>query len=168
MIYLYCITFPNCKKYVGITKNVKLRMHHHKYAKSVIGSAFRKFKIANVKIMGYYKNYEDAYKAEIELIKELESTVKDFGYNVSKGGQGPSVYKAWNRGIPQKEEVKSKISKSCGSKTVIVYKDGQVVGTWTNLNKCSSDLKVHRGNISHCLSGRLKKTGGYKFEVFNG
>jgi hypothetical protein len=38
------------------------------------------------------------------------------------------------------------------------------VGTWTNLNKCGQDLGLYRGNISHCLSGKLKTTGGYSFE----
>lgn len=168
MIYMYCATLPNHKKYVGITSDINHRFRNHKISDSVFGRALRKYKTWNVKIIGYFETYEEAFEAEKIAINKYGSSIKEFGYNVSEGGRGPTKCSAWNLGINWPEETKDKISKAFGRKPVKVFKNGELVGTWNNLNKCSEDLMIHRGNISHCLSGKLKSTGGYTFEVYGG
>lgn len=192
MICVYCFTFPNLKKYVGVTSdfNRRMKQHVHEAKKEqpgmVVSWALKKYKLVNVKILGMFDNYDDANMFEIEMIRELGSI--EFGYNVTSGGLGSSGYQRseetkiklskslkgnpklmgrtpWNTGKPFTSEVRSKISKTLGSKPVLVFKDGEFIGEWSNLNQCAQDLNLYRGNITHCLKGKLKSTGGYKFEI---
>lgn len=192
MICVYCFTFPNLKKYVGVTSdfNRRMKQHIHEARKEqpgmVVSRALQKYKSVNVKILGMFDNYEDANNFEIEMIKKLDSM--DFGYNVTSGGMGSSGYSRsdetkkklskslkgnpklmgrtpWNSGKQFSEEVKTKISKTLGSVLVLVFKDNQLIGEWVNLNQCAQELGLHRGNITHCLKGKLKSTGGYTFEI---
>lgn len=164
MIYLYCATLPNNKKYIGVTRDINHRFRNHKISKSVFGNALRKYKTWNLKIIGYFDNYEDAYAAEQEAISIYKSSVKYYGYNVSQGGPGPSKWEPWNKGKKLNKDTKDKISLTLGSKPVKVFKNNVLVGTWFNLNECSRDLNIHRSNITHCLNNKLKSTGGYTFE----
>jgi hypothetical protein len=124
----------------------------------------RFYKTWNVRILGMFESYDEAYIAERETIKLHGSSIKEYGYNVCDGGRGPSAYPAWNKGKPFSQEIRDKVSKTLGSTPINVFKDGTLIGAWINLNKCSQDLKLHRGNITHCLNGKLKTTGGYSFE----
>ncbi|WPH57033.1 HNH endonuclease family protein [Enterococcus phage G01] len=43
-------------------------------------------------------------------------------------------------------------------------------GEWNDycsISECARQLGVHRGNISSCLTGKLRQTGGYVFEYSN-
>lgn len=43
-------------------------------------------------------------------------------------------------------------------------KDGDIVTEWESLQQAADELGIERSNISHCLRGRIKTSGGFKWE----
>ena len=43
-------------------------------------------------------------------------------------------------------------------------KDGEIINQWDSLQQASDELSIERSNISHCLRGRIKTSGGFKWE----
>ncbi len=43
-------------------------------------------------------------------------------------------------------------------------KDGEIIKEWESLQQAADELSIERSNISHCLSGRIKTSGGFKWE----
>ena len=43
-------------------------------------------------------------------------------------------------------------------------KDGEIINQWDSLQQASDELGIERSNISHCLRGRIKTSGGYIWE----
>lgn len=110
-MYLYIITFPNGKNYVGVTNNLKKRLANHKYkskngthANKYLQNAVQKYDWENLKIISADGYDDEIYKIEIEKIKELQTTNKEFGYNISIGGD------SGNNGVKFPPEFGAKIS----------------------------------------------------------
>lgn len=45
-----------------------------------------------------------------------------------------------------------------------VFKDGVLIGTYGNPTQAAKELNLHQPNISKCLRGQRKTTGGYTFK----
>lgn len=133
----YCVykhTCPNDKVYIGITNQNPLRRWNS-------GRGYQNQKLFHRAILKYgWDNIrheillddltkEEAYQKEIELIGQYKSNQKEFGYNVSSGGQGsnnvsPSAEtrmkisialkgkNTWQKGRKASEETKQKMSAS--------------------------------------------------------
>ena len=43
-------------------------------------------------------------------------------------------------------------------------KDGNIIKEWESLQQAADELGIERSNISHCLRGRIKTSGGFKWE----
>lgn len=43
-------------------------------------------------------------------------------------------------------------------------KDGEIINQWNSLQQAADELGIERSNISHCLRGRIKTSGGYIWE----
>ena len=43
-------------------------------------------------------------------------------------------------------------------------KDGDTVKEWESLQQAADELGIERSNISHCLRGRIKTSGGFRWE----
>jgi len=43
-------------------------------------------------------------------------------------------------------------------------KDGEIIKEWESLQQAADELGIKRSNISHCLRGRIKTSGGFKWE----
>lgn len=41
--------------------------------------------------------------------------------------------------------------------------DGEYIKTWDSMSEAARELGLQVSNISHCCSGRIKNTGGYKW-----
>lgn len=88
---LYIITFPNSKKYIGITNNIIRRKYQHKtYSKTQttrLYNAIKKYGWENLiwKIIPM-KNEKIAASKEIEYIKKYKTQNKLYGYNLNPGG----------------------------------------------------------------------------------
>lgn len=92
--YLYKITTPNQKIYIGITDNPQERWNHHcspssKY-KSAISSAIQKYGKKKVKfeILQTFNSEEEALKAEAKIVDEDFVKSKNT-YNLCLGGGKP-------------------------------------------------------------------------------
>ena len=99
--YLYCLTFPNKKNYVGITNNFENRMRQHSQTTShqpKLARAIKKYSWENInkEILIICDNSKILYDYEKLYIKELNSI--DFGYNCTTGGE----YTTMNEEIRQK------------------------------------------------------------------
>lgn len=95
-MFVYQLTFPNNKKYIGITKNFNHRMSNHIYSAKIgknskLYKAIRKYTWTAVKkeILFFDLTLEEANKKEIELIAQYNLCEK--GYNISAGGYIPSA-----------------------------------------------------------------------------
>lgn len=98
MIYIYkIINKIDGKIYIGQTKNVKERWKRHKWDAGNINkckSYFHKAISAHgsenfiIETILEISTRDEANIAEIKLIKELKSNDKNFGYNLTTGGEG--------------------------------------------------------------------------------
>lgn len=131
---VYCHTFPNGKKYIGITRqDVRRRWREGRgYIGQPVFDAIIKYGWDNIKHEILYEGLtkEDAEQKEIELIKLHKTKSHENGYNIENGGDASEIseetkerlrqsrkeyYKThehWNKGKHWSEETKAKISKS--------------------------------------------------------
>ena len=131
---VYCHTFPNGKRYIGITnQEPERRWRSGKgYIGQVVYDAILKYGWSNIKhdILFTGLSKEEAEKKEIELIKALETDSHKRGYNVESGGNTARLsedtkdklrkikrdyyksHKHFNAGKHWSEETKRKISES--------------------------------------------------------
>lgn len=88
---VYKHIFPNNKIYIGIT-NQKTRIrwgNGHGYAKQcLIYNAIQKYEWHNIEHKVLYTDLtkQEAENIEIQLIKEYKSNKREYGYNISNGG----------------------------------------------------------------------------------
>lgn len=89
--YIYCLTFPNGKKYVGQSKRPwKQRWHGHKSPNSdcvALRQALQKYQPCNThwEILSYAKDLIELNQLESHFIKILH-TLSPNGYNLTTGG----------------------------------------------------------------------------------
>lgn len=93
--YVYCHTFPNGKKYIGITcKNPSIRWGRNGigYKTQFVYRAIQKYNWNNIKHEILFNNLtrEEAELKEIELIAFYKSDHIEYGYNVESGGKNPN------------------------------------------------------------------------------
>lgn len=87
MTVLYLLTFPNGKRYVGITDGiVRQRIACHKRAKSVVGAALRLYGDPKVELLAKGSRKRMA-ALERRTIAKLKTRLPA-GYNVAEGGEG--------------------------------------------------------------------------------
>jgi len=88
LYYIYKLTFPNGKVYIGQTGNFKARMREHKNSKAnyTVSRAIRKYGWENIQteILLTCGAQIDMY--ERQYIRLLKSNEKELGYNVESGG----------------------------------------------------------------------------------
>lgn len=125
----WIVNVVNNKKFIGQTKNFRLRWNTHKYC-------LNKNKHGNPHLQSSWNKYgKDNFKfeilllcpienldmEEIKLIKEHSVTNRMFGYNVTEGGNRPVITEATKRKMslarigkktPHSEATKRKISES--------------------------------------------------------
>lgn len=84
--YLYKLTDPNGKTYVGVTCNFKRRMKEHRRSEWPIGKAIREFGEENFKIeLEEFDTKELAFDREFELVS-LDTLESGNLYNLTVGG----------------------------------------------------------------------------------
>lgn len=115
--YLYQITTPNQKIYIGVTDDPKERWNHHcnpssKY-KSAIGAAIQKYGKENVKfeILQTFDSEEEALNAEAKIVDKDFVKSKNT-YNLCLGGGKPPNTKARAKAIQINKVIYSSISEA--------------------------------------------------------
>lgn len=138
--YVYCHTFPNGKKYIGITKQEPERRWRHGkgYEGQPVFNAILKFGWNNISHEILFKNLTraEAEAKEIELIEALETNSHKHGYNVEKGGNASDLseetkakiskkrkayfetHEHWNKGHHWNDETRAKIAQSSKGKKI--------------------------------------------------
>jgi group I intron endonuclease len=169
MKYLYKITnLLNNKVYIGQSYSETERWRQHKYCarskpKQYIDRTMKKYGISNFiyEVIAIALSQEDTDFTEIELIKQFNSQDRNFGYNISPGGD-----KIWNEGLPKEkhpmfgrhhsEESKKKISEA---------NSGKLVGPCTEerkrkiseANKGKTFSSIHKKKLSDAKLGKSRE-----------
>lgn len=127
MYTVYIHTFPNGKRYVGVTRNSLEKRWGYRgrnYKTQFVGKAIEKYGWENVQheVFCLCETKESAERVERFLVKHYDTTNALYGYNILQGGDvsvndaTPEMrYKLGNgnRGKPHTEEQKRKISEGC-------------------------------------------------------
>ena len=107
---VYAMTFPDGKKYVGVTTTgIHKRLINHaadsKSSDRKVSKAIRKYGIESIdiEVLDSFQTKEEAFKLEKHYIKELDSVSN--GYNAAEGGLGAT-------GVIPNEETRGKMSEA--------------------------------------------------------
>lgn len=160
---VYCHTTPSDKKYIGITSQpVHLRWGRGSTYKQCFYfyKAIQTYGWDNIKheILYTHLTLKEANKIEINLIEKYNTIDRQFGYNMTKGGDGCIGRTPWNKGRKgldfDSEETKKK--KSDALKKWRETEDGK-----KHVEKL---LNLHIGskNSTETIEKRRKKLKGKK------
>lgn len=125
MFTIYKHTAPNGKVYIGVTSrtpnerwlNGKGYPHNKHFESAIKMYGWDNFR-HDILFEGLTK--DEAMQKEIDLIKEYRSNEREYGYNISKGGDLVRL------GIKHTEETKKRISKACkGFKMSVEHRQRQ-------------------------------------------
>ena len=154
---LYCVYMHrnkiNDKKYIGITcrkPEHRWGKDGHSYKGQVFKKAIDKYGWNNFDhvILFNELSAEDAYKKEQELIKLYKSNQKEFGYNLSVGGEHGSTGYLNN------------------SMSVVVYQydlDGNFIAEYPSLSEAERVTGISNSSISLCCKGKQMYTGEFQW-----
>lgn len=174
----YCVyvhTFPNGKRYVGITSQrpEKRWKNGHAYQNQrYVWNAINKYGWHNIKHDVLYEGLTkfEACAIEQALIAEWKTATKEFGYNLSTGGEcsatGHKVSAETRKRMSESHKGKNtwakgrknpSVSERCSKAVVcvetnVVYRNGREASEMTGIN---------RGNINQCCLGNRKTARGY-------
>lgn len=98
-MFVYCIlNLVNLKCYIGKANNPSARWVNHKWRASnessyAVHCAIRKYGEESFLfyVVKEYNSEQEAYDGEVALIQQYGSTVDEWGYNMTKGGEGFSL-----------------------------------------------------------------------------
>lgn len=173
---VYVHTFPNGKRYVGITHQVPERRwkNGHAYKNQIyVWNAINKYGWHNIKHDVLYTSLSkfEACAIERQLIAEWRTNDKKYGYNISAGGEsGTYGYKpsketrrkmseshkginTWMKGRHPSDEAIKKMSIP-----VICVETGE---EYFGGADASRKTGVNQGHITQCCKGNRKTAGGY-------
>lgn len=149
----------NGKKYIGITRQLPERRWKKGagYDKTYFGNAIKKYgwDCFEHEILAAGLTKEEACKMEIDLILKNKSNVREFGYNISEGGNTCDVLKGKN-GIdhPNHQRVK-----------MIDAKTGEVLKIFGAQSGAAQELGISRKGITKaCIGVGTATYKGYIWE----
>lgn len=167
-IYIHINKF-NSKVYIGKSNNVTRRWRNNgiEYKPSKgenqnrpFWNAINKYGWNNFEHEILHDNLTDAESSvkEIELINKYNSTNKEYGYNISLGGNGGKIYLTHPKGMLGKHHSKSfKIEQS--KRTKKLNEEGKMGAVWLNGHPKGMLGKKHseecKKNISKKMKGRI-------------
>lgn len=188
----YCVykhTCPNGKVYIGKTcRKPEYRWGSHGeryYTSPYFWNAIQKYGWENIKHEILFDGLaeEEANQKEMEMIAKYNSNNREFGYNITAGGDGSS-------GVPHSEEWKqrhrelmtgknnpfygkyhseemkkhwSEMKKGKGGRPVlqIEKESGNILKRYDNMKIASEEMGIDRGSINKCCQGKLRTAGGF-------
>lgn len=183
--HVYKLTSPSNKIYIGITSNLPKRRWNNGngYRNSTyIKHAILKYGWENFKheIIASNLSKEEAINLEIKLIKELNTTNPNIGYNITLGGEGTFGYfhseetkmkisqkLKGKKKPPRSEKVRKSISEKLSKPILQFSLKGEFIREWKNsveIKKLSPSLGRH---ANECCNGKRKTAGGYIWKFKN-
>ncbi len=163
--FLYKLTFPNGKVYIGQTVDFRIRMRGHKNdsfnpnrrsRNCQVNNAIRKYGWDNVKrkiILVCGESQIDIF--EREYIKLFKATNRKFGYNRESGGNAKKIVSIESRKLISK----ARSGKIAWSTPVLQIepKTNKVIKRWVSMCKAAKELCIPQSNISMCCNKKQKK-----------
>ena len=163
--YVYCLTFPNGKKYVGQSiRQWKKRWSLHKYKKScckALSSALSKYKVQEIEfeLITYAKDKEQLNELQSKYIKEFNS-LAPFGYNL-KDKEQRIIYSMQTRKKISDGNRRNRKNKLSENKSFYYYDEGMNIASITcNLMKFKEVISYSK------LSAMIKDRQRWKTEQF--
>lgn len=190
----YCVykhTSPSGKVYIGITckKNPKDRWNNGKaYKNPYFNQAIAKYGWDNFKheILAKDLSEKDAAQMEIDLIKQYRANDREYGYNLTVGGEVTSENHDYNmsmircrsnmmRGLWESgklNETNARKNKPpvlnnipSNKRAVLQYtKDGEFVARYESATECSKHNDCSTALIIANCNGRTKTAKGYVYK----
>lgn len=151
---VYCFIFPNGKRYIGITHDLRKRINQHlemlKTPTTAFHHALKKYgyNACEKVILAYFNSYDDLKKAEVQLIKSYK-TKDGLGYNLTVGGDGVLGYKGTG---PKKE------------RKVISLNTGKV---WNSIKEACAETGIGASCILAVCKGRKPHAKGLRFAYYD-
>lgn len=149
----------NGKKYIGITRQSPERRWQKGagYAKTYFGNAIQKYGWDGFEheVVASGLSKEAACKMEMDLIFQNKSNIREFGYNISEGGNTCDVLNG-KRGIehPNHQRVK-----------MIDAKTGEVLKIFGSQSEAAQEMGINRKGITKaCLGVGTATYKGYIWE----
>lgn len=156
--YVYSFTNEiNGKVYIGKTDNIDRRFRVHKSANGdcpLFHNAIKKYGISSFKldVVDSFDTEEQAFNAEKMLIEKLKTNNRDFGYNLTEGGDGMSGHKHTDESkMKMSQALKGKIpankGKSPNSDTILKMAASHIglPGYWEG-KKLTEETKIKKSN----------------------
>lgn len=162
MYSVYIHTFPNDKKYIGVTRwkpELRWGTNGCNYKNPYMVNAIKKYGWNNIahEIVAENLTADQASQMEIELIQKYNSADKRYGYNISLGGikskicseQTKEKLRQANLGKVMSEESKRKISE---------YQKGKTKSeeTIANMSEAQKRNFANGNNVMHSQEARAK------------
>ena len=162
--FLYKLTFPNGKVYIGQTVNFCIRMRGHKNdsfnpnrrsRNCQVNNAIRKYGWENVKrkiILTCDETQIDTF--EREYIKLFRVTDRKFGYNRESGGNAKKIVSIESRKLISK----ARSGKRTWGKPVLQIEPdtNKVIKEWECIQEAGRILGVQASNISTMCNNKQK------------
>lgn len=161
MYKVYEHTFPNGKKYIGITKlTVENRWRSGKGYKNqdLMYRAINKYGWDNIKHEVLFDNLtkEEAEQREIELIAKYKTNNKKFGYNIENGGNCKGKMSEEEK-LKRSKRFKGKNNPMYGKEGLCGEKNPMYGKKWTDEQK-----KAHSEKLKGKLVGKKNPMYGKK------
>lgn len=147
MCYVYKIVFPYSRIYIGITKNLHLRLNQHSRSKQLCGQLIRHFGIQNV-------IYEPIFEGTLEECLEIEELLIDDKWltndrcvNMCTGGNAGAAF----TGKQHTQKSKDQISNSLKGR-VFSEEHKSKIGVKTKIRMTGSKLSAeHSANVKAAM-----------------
>ena len=168
---VYVHTTPSEKHYVGITSHNphrRWRANGQGYKRNTyFYQAIKKYGWENIKHEIIYENLtrDEAIEIEMQLIKKLNSNDRNFGYNLTLGGDGVKGYPCpeW------KKELQRKTMKGSNNPMYGISLEGKVGNENPMYGKPSAGRKkvmcITTGEIFDCVTHGANKYNTYRSDI---
>nr|DAP07818.1 MAG TPA: intron associated endonuclease [Caudoviricetes sp.] len=166
-MYVYKITNNlNGMIYIGKTiRDVKSRIAEHKYKRTLIGLAIRKFGIKNftVEIVEECKNSKHLKEREIFWIKHCDCIFPK-GYNKAIGDSKFREFNGFYNKHHDINTIRSNQYNQANRKRIFCVETATV---YESLRECEKALGMSRTQISRIAKGLVKNTRKYHFKFID-
>lgn len=177
------------KKYVGQTSqkpeyrwnNGKRYGHNEYFSRAILKYGWDNF---SHEIVASNLTEDEANSLEETLIKELDTTNKDKGYNIMLGGNmhrhteetkqkmartrtGRKHSKSWRKNISKALKGKENVNKAAVEAHRKRVKCVETNAIYSSQVDAEKETGISRKRISACLNGRQKTAGGFQWEFVN-
>lgn len=184
--YFYKITNPNGKIYIGQTTNIRIRLYKYSILKCIgqnlIYNSIKKYGWNTHKVEIIYKtvcDQKEANKIEMIFINFFNSywyNNKERGLNLTKGGDGIRGFVKSEKSIKEQSNRMKGYTKlkewveqtGFHKKCILQYSlDNEFIKEFESIVSAERELHIFASNISFCLRGKSKQSGGFKWKYKN-